>query len=45
MLRPSKFGDAEALAVGAGGEAGRAFEQAPEESRIFITDPPTDLVD
>jgi hypothetical protein len=45
MLRAREFGDAKALAIGAGGEAGRAFEQAPEEGRIFVADSPADLVD
>ena len=44
-LRARKFGDAETLAIGARGEAGRAFEQPSKESRVFVANSPADLID
>ena len=45
LLRASEVGDAKPPAIGARREAGRAFEQAPEERRILVADSPADLVD
>src|SRR5690606_18888815 len=45
QARTGEIGDAEALAVGARRETGRALEQPAEERRILVTDAPADLVD
>lgn len=44
-LRTSEFGNPEALAIVARRQSRRAFEEAPEESRVFVADPPADFVD